>query len=132
MINVKINIGYRMDIDEYYLGIAEAVSRRSPCLRENYGAVIVKNDRIVSVGYNAPATGVEHCKKCARNEKEHGKDYGSKCLAIHSEENAVINAGREKCLGAILYLWGTRPAEPCYRCMRVLKNVGIKKIITNK
>lgn len=117
--------------DKYYLGIAEAVSKRSPCLREHYGSVIVKNDRIVSVGYNAPATGEPHCVECRRTKIRHGSSYGEECPAIHSEENAIINAGREKCLGGVLYLWGTRPANPCYRCRRVIKNVGIERVVIN-
>jgi len=118
-------------IKEYYLEIAKAVSTRSPCLRENYGSVIVNNDRIVSVGYNAPATGEPHCSDCKRQAVMHGSSYSEDCPAIHSEENAVINAGRERCLGATLYLWGTRPAKPCYRCRRVIKNAGIVKVIIN-
>ncbi len=120
-----------MKNDKYYLNIAEAVSKRSPCLRENYGSVIVKDDRIVSVGYNAPATGVKHCTECSRVKKEHGKDYGELCPAIHSEVNAIINAGRERCMGATLYLWGTRPAKPCYHCERIIKNAGIIRVVIN-
>ena len=123
-----------MNKKDFYLGIAEAVSKRSPCLRANYGAIIVRDDRIVSVGYNAPAVGEPHCTQCARDvfEKKHGEDYNVTCPAIHSEENAVINAGRERCMGATLYLWGTRPSKPCYRCKRIIKNAGIKEVITNE
>ena len=117
--------------DDYYLNIAKAVSERSPCLREHYGAVIVKNDRVVSLGYNAPATGEPHCSDCKRKSTRHGSSYSEDCPAIHAEENAVINAGREKCLEATLYLWGTRPANPCYRCERVIKNAGIKRTVIN-
>ena len=122
-----------MKNDKYYLGIAEAVSKRSPCLRANYGSVIVRDDRIVSVGFNAPATGVEHCSQCTRHifKEKHGENYGALCPAIHSEENVIINAGRERCMGATLYLWGTRPAKPCYRCERVIKNAGIVRVVIN-
>ena len=119
-------------IKEYYLRIAKAVSTRSPCLREHYGAVIVKNDRIVSVGYNAPATGEKHCSDCSRKTKLHGSSYSQECPAIHAEENAVINAGRDRCIDGTLYLWGTRTSKPCYRCDRVIKNAGIKEVIINE
>lgn len=131
-----------MDKDEYYLGIARSVAQKSPCLRKRFGAVIVVNDAIVSTGYNGPARGVVHCNeigKCLKNIKNiphfSGYDY---CIAVHAEENAVINAARNggKIMGGILYIHGETlngkltPSRPCYRCKRVLINAGIKNVIT--
>jgi len=123
-----------MNKKDFYLGIAKAVAQRSSCLRAKYGAVIVRDDRIVSVGYNAPAVGEKHCIVCLREMKgvKHGSSYEEWCPAIHAEENAIINAGRERCMGGTLYLWGTRSSKPCYRCVRIIKNAGIEKVVINE
>ena len=127
---------------EYYLEIAKAVALKSTCIRAKYGAIIVKNDAIVSTGYNGPARGSVNCNELKTCPKEvlnlpHGKSYDF-CPAVHAEENAVINASRTgaKVLGGILYLVGIDKAgkvikgEPCIRCRRVLINAGIEKVIT--
>lgn len=129
--------------DEYYLGIAEAVSKRSTCLRKQYGAVIVKDDRIVSTGYNgAPRgetnccdTGLCYCRTFNAprdiDAARHGDQYGS-CVAVHAEQNAIINASREQMEGATMYLYceqGRVPA-PCNICDRMIKNSGIRKLVT--
>ncbi len=128
--------------DEYYLEIAKAVALRSPCLRRKYGSIIVKDDVIVSTGYNGPARGSTNCMEmgCIKDELNlphySGYDY---CPAVHSEENAVINAARNgsSVLGGILYIYGVDvktnkpvPGIPCPRCKRVLINAGIKQVIT--
>jgi len=123
----------RITKKEYYLGIAKAVAQRSPCLSKNYGAIIVKNDSVISTGYNGPARGIPHCIICARKEanKTHKSDYDESCPAVHAEENAIINAAREgiSTVGSTLYLWGKVPSEPCYRCRRAIINAGIKEVI---
>lgn len=128
----------RISKDEYYLGIARAVAKRSTCLRRQYGAVIVKNDRIVSTGYNGSARGDKNCcdvGTCWREEHNipHGEQY-ERCLAVHAEDNAISQAGRET-IGATLYLAGFENgveimAEPCMMCDRKIKNAQIKKVIT--
>lgn len=122
----------RISKKDYYLNIAKAVSQRSPCLRRNYGAVIIKDDTIVSTGYNGPPRGEPHCKYCVKdsNKIPHGVEYRG-CRAVHAEQNAVINAARQgsPILGAVLYLWGDPPTNPCYKCERVIKNSGIKEVI---
>lgn len=97
MSNFEKRIGVdRISKDDYYLGIARAVSMRSTCLRRQYGAVIVKNDRIVSTGYNGAAIGEPNCcdvGRCWRemNNIPHGERY-EECVAVHAEANAIIQA----------------------------------------
>ncbi|MBC7073967.1 dCMP deaminase family protein [Candidatus Parcubacteria bacterium] len=126
--------------DLYYLEIAKAVSKRSPCLRRKYGSIIVKNDVIVSTGYNGPARGVVNCFEvgCIKDilNLPHGKSYED-CPAVHSEENAIINAARHgaEVFGGILYIAGEDEkgnlveAMPCDRCKRAIINAGIEKVI---
>lgn len=121
-----------MNNKDFYLGIAQAVAARSSCLKTHYGAVVVRDDRLVSIGYNAPAAGILHCRSCSRTVADHGEDYDSRCPAVHAEENAIINAGRAACLGGDIYIWGQVESEPCYRCMRIIRNAGIKNIITER
>ena len=134
----------RMSKDEYYLGIAEAVSKRSTCLRRRFGAIIVKDDAIVSTGYNGPARGVINCNAvgCLKNEVDipeyKGYDY---CTAVHAEENCIINAARHgaSVLEGTLYIQGDYPetgelteSNPCDRCKRALINAGIKTVVIKK
>lgn len=100
----------RISKDEYYLSIAAAVARRSTCLRRQYGAVIIKNDEIISTGYNGAARGEPNCcdtGECWReaNNIPHGEQY-EKCVAVHAEQNAIISAARHEMLGSVLYLAG--------------------------
>lgn len=130
----------RPDKNYYYLGIAAAVSRRSTCLRRQYGAVIVNNDEIVSTGYNGSPRGCENCcdsGSCNRIGHEHNDGDYSTCNSVHAEMNAIISASRAEMLGATLYLYGEENgnvinAEPCPICMRMIKNAGIKKICSKK
>lgn len=125
---------------EYYLNIAKAVAARSTCLRRQYGAVIVKNDVIVSTGYNGSARNEPNCCDlgiCWRemNNIPHGQQY-EKCAAVHAEMNAVINGNRSDMQGATLYLAGfenKKPlegVEPCEMCQRVIKNSGILEVVS--
>lgn len=125
----------------YYLDIAAAVAARSTCLRRQYGAVIVKNDTIVSTGYNGAARGVANCcdaGTCWReaNGIPHGEQY-EKCQAVHAEANAIINASREEMEGATLYLAGLENGErmmdpkPCEMCERLIRNAGIAFVMTD-
>ncbi len=130
--------------DEYYLGIAEAVCKRSPCIRRQFGAIVVKNDAVVSTGYNGPARGVVNCLQvgCLKDELDlppyKGYDH---CPGVHAEENAVINAARHgiSVLGGTLYLYGQEfetgdvfEGKPCDRCKRAIINAGIEKVITKR
>lgn len=125
---------------KYYLDIAAAVSARSTCIRRQYGAVIVKNDTIVSTGYNGTARGLINCcdlNECYREAHNipHGQQY-EKCKAVHAEANAIINASREEMCGAILFLAGFENGErmknptPCEMCSRMITNSGIRRVIS--
>ena len=126
---------------KYYLDIAAAVAARSTCIRRQYGAVIVKNDTIVSTGYNGTARGLVNCcdlNECYREAHNipHGEQY-EKCRAVHAEANAIINANREELHGAILFLVGFENGErmknpsPCEMCHRMITNAGIRRVITS-
>ena len=131
----------RISKTDYYLKIAEQVAMRSTCLRRQYGAVIVKNDEIISTGYNGAPRGIENCcdvGKCWRetNDIPHGTQYEA-CLAVHAEQNAIISASRQEMIGATLYLAGfedgkkmTDDIKPCVICERMIRNAGISKIVT--
>ena len=126
--------------DEYYLGIAEAVLKRSTCLRRKYGAVIVKNDEIVSTGYNGAVRGEANCCDIGYCEREKnnvpkGERY-ELCKALHAEDNAITSAGRENTLGATLYIVGLEMKDgsyanpaPCLMCRRKIVNAGIKRVV---
>ena len=125
---------------KYYLDIAAAVAARSTCIRRQYGAVIVKNDTIVSTGYNGTARGLVNCcdlNECYREAHNipHGQQY-EKCKAVHAEANAIINASREEMCGAILFLAGFENGErmknptPCEMCSRMIANSGIHRVIS--
>ncbi len=123
----------RISKNEYYLNIAAAVAQRSTCVRRQYGAVIVKNDTIISTGYNGSARGEANCCDTGECWREahgipHGEQY-EKCVAIHAEDNAISQAGRDA-MGATLYLVGFENGEvidatPCLMCKRKIKNAGI-------
>ena len=100
----------RVDKVNYYLNIADAVLERSTCLRRHYGAIIVRNDEIVSTGYNGAPRGRKNCVdlgRCTREELQvpSGQRY-ELCRSVHAEANAIISAARSDTLGATLYLSG--------------------------
>lgn len=120
-----------MNKKEYYLNIAREVAKRSKCLKTQYGAVLVKKDSILGTGYNGPARGVPHCKKCHRmNDEGNTSAYDMSCSAVHAEENAIIHAARHgtSVEHSTLYLYGECP--PCQKCARALINAGIHEVIT--
>ena len=130
----------RISKDEYYLGIADAVLKRSTCLRRNYGAVLVKNDEIVATGYNGSPRGEKNCCDTGYCEREaKGVPKGERyelCVAIHAEDNAITSAGRDKANGATLYIVGRNNADssyanpsPCMMCRRKIVNAGIKRVV---
>ena len=131
----------RTDKHSYYLGIAEAVLKRSTCIRRKYGAVIVKDDEIISTGYNGAPRGWKNCCDggyCVREREgiPHGERYEF-CKSVHGEANAIISASRRDMIGATLYLAGQESdgspvmdAEPCMMCKRLIINAGIKEVIT--
>jgi len=131
----------RQDKHNYYLDIAESVAERATCIRRNFGAVIVKNDEIISTGYNGAPRGRANCSdlgKCIREEKNipRGTQY-ELCRSVHAEANAIISAARRDMLGATLYLvckdYKTKElvggTNSCPMCKRLVINSGIEKII---
>ena len=131
----------RVSKDNYYLDIAQVVSERSTCLRKKYGAIIVKNDVIVSTGYNGAPRGRKNCSDLGYCMRENlgiprGERY-EMCRSIHSEANAIIAASREQMLGATLYLCCTEPktgeivggTNSCMMCKRMIINAGIDRVV---
>lgn len=146
----------RISKDEYYLGIALAVSKRSTCLKRHYGCVIVKDDIIIATGYNGSVRGEENCcdrGTCKRANAERYTSY-ELCDSVHAEQNALIAAGRERLIGSTVYLacetygvdkvksdiWGEEIIDfyednapvPCGICMRMLKNAGVIRIVNKE
>jgi dCMP deaminase len=131
----------RRDKINYYLDIAEVVLERGTCLRRAFGAIIVKNDQIISTGYAGAPRGRRNCcdiGECARTKLDvpRGERY-ELCRSVHAEMNAVIHAARAEMLGSTLYLVGrevesgeyVKNASPCPMCRRVLINAGISNVI---
>lgn len=129
----------RISKDQYYLNIADAVSERSSCLRRKYGAVIVKDDQIVGTGYNGSSRGEPNCCDVGSCPRESlGVPKGERyelCEAIHAEDNAVLSAGRERTLGATIYIVGRNSdgslasPKPCKMCRRKLINAGVTRVV---
>ena len=130
----------RRDKTNYYLDLAEMVAQRCTCLRRHYGAVIVKNDEVISTGYVGAPRGRKNCTdigECIR--KKMGVPRGERyelCRSVHAEANAIISASRDKMIGSSMYLIGIevdtgdyiRNANSCSRCKRLIINAGIKKM----
>lgn len=131
----------RRDKVNYYLDIAETVSKRSTCLRRIYGTVIVNNDEIIATGYVGAPRGRANCSDlnyCIRTKLSvpRGERY-ELCRSVHAEANAIISAPREKMLGATLYLVGfempdmnyIQNANSCSMCKRMIINAGIETVV---
>ncbi len=131
----------RRDKQNYYLDIAGTVCERSTCLRKNYGAVIVKNDTIISTGYNGAPRGRQNCSDlgwCLR--EKHNIPSGERyelCRSVHAEANAIIVAPREEMIGATLYMVCRDPdtgalvpgTNSCSMCKRFIINAGISTVV---
>lgn len=131
----------RKSKENYYLDIADAVLQRSTCLRRMYGAIIVRNDEIISTGYNGAPRGRINCTdagRCARVEMKipSGERY-ELCRSVHAEANAIISASRRDMIGSTLYLVGRdaqtgellKNATSCSMCRRQVINAGIERVI---
>lgn len=130
----------REDKNNYYLDIAEVVSEQCTCIRRHYGAVIVKNDEVISTGYVGAPRGRLNCKDlniCIREKKNiaRGERY-ELCRSVHAEANAIISAARSAMLGSSMYLVGldvktkeyVENASSCAMCKRMIINAGITKV----
>ena len=131
----------RVSKHNYYLDIAQTVAERATCLRRKFGAIIVKNDVIVSTGYNGAPRGRKNCTDlgvCTRDRLQipRGERY-EMCRSVHAEANAIIAAPREQMLGATLYMSCVSPdsgeivsgMNSCMMCKRVILNAGIERVI---
>ncbi len=131
----------RVSKDVYYLNIAKQVAMRGTCLRRNYGALIVKNDEIISTGYTGAPRGRKNCcdlNYCLREKMNvaRGERY-ELCRSVHAEQNAIISAPRKDMMGATLYEVGVdaktgeyvKDAMPCAMCKRFIINSGISKMV---
>ena len=131
----------RRDKCNYYLDIAETVLERGTCLRRNYGAIIVKNDEIISSGYTGAPRGRKNCIDlgfCRRESLNipRGQRY-ELCRSVHAEANAIISASRSAMIGGTLYLAGkdmktgelVPDASSCAMCKRMIINAGIEMIV---
>ena len=130
----------RRDKINYYLDLAEVVAQRSTCIRRHYGAVIVRNDEVISTGYVGAPRGRRNCTdmgRCIREELQipRGERY-ELCRSVHAEVNAIISASRNEMLGASLFLVGidaktgqyTENPNSCSMCKRAIINSGIEKV----
>lgn len=128
----------------YYLDIAQTVSERATCIRRRFGAIIVKNDVIISTGYNGAPRGRLNCsdiESCVREEMNvpRGERY-ELCRAVHAEANAIIAASREQMQGATMYMCCTDPWThdvvgsicSCAMCKRLIINAGIEEVVARE
>ncbi len=131
----------RRDKINYYLDLAEIVSQRGTCLRRRYGAVIVKNDEVISTGYVGAPRGRKNCSDmgvCIRQKLQvpRGERY-ELCRSVHAEANAIISASRDKMIGSTMYLVGKEMdtdayvtnSSSCSMCKRMIINAGIERVI---
>ena len=130
----------RRDKVNYYLDIAEQVSNRGTCIRRHFGAVIVKDDEVISTGYVGAPRGRKNCSDlntCFREERNvpRGERY-ELCRSVHAEANAIISAARKDMIGSSLYLVGidmstneyVNAANSCAMCKRMALNAGIETL----
>jgi dCMP deaminase len=117
----------RPAFDDIYMELAVNLARRSHCIKRHVGAVLTKDTRIISIGYNGPPSGTHNCDEewpevgCPRDSK------GGCSLAIHAEQNAILYAVKNSMSvhGATLYV----TLSPCLACARIIFSMGIKKVI---
>ena len=129
----------RPDWDEYFIEIAKIVSSRSTCLRRKYGAVIVKDNVIISSGYNGSPRGMVNCidtGTCTRKKLNvpSGERY-ELCEAVHAEQNAIINAPPDRMKDATIYIAGFEEdrtyaaGRPCKLCDRMIRNARLRDVV---
>ena len=134
----------RISKENYYLDIAETVLERATCLRRVYGAIIVKNDEIISTGYNGAPRGRANCVDmgyCSREAMNvpRGERY-ELCRSVHAEANAIISASRRDMVGGTIYLVGRNAATgellpdatSCLMCRRMVINAGLEWVVIRR
>jgi dCMP deaminase len=100
--------------DEYFMKIAHLVAERSTCMRRSVGAIIVKDKRIISTGYNGAPRGLKHCLEVG-------------CRGAHAEQNAIIQAASSgvSMEGSTMYC----TTAPCATCAKMILNAGVKRLV---
>ena len=134
----------RISKENYYLDIAQTVLERATCLRRIYGAIIVKNDEIISTSYNGAPRGRKNCVDlgyCTREALRipRGERY-ELCRSVHAEANAIVSAGRRDMVGGTLYLVGRDArtgellpdATSCPMCRRLVINSGLERVVIRR
>ncbi|KAK4104075.1 hypothetical protein N658DRAFT_493574 [Parathielavia hyrcaniae] len=115
--------------DSYFMALASLAAQRSNCMKRRVGCVVVRDKRVVSTGYNGTPRGLRNCGEggCGRCNAGHGSGQGlATCLCIHAEENALLEAGRERLReGAVLYC----DTCPCLTCSIKIVQVGIGEVV---
>jgi dCMP deaminase len=118
----------RPGMDEYFMEIATVVAKRSTCLRNQVGALFVRNKRILTTGYNGAPSGLDHCDLvgCARDGVASGTRH-ELCRAVHAEQNAIIQAALHgiSIEGATLYC----THQPCVLCAKMMINARVRKVV---
>lgn len=120
----------KLSFDHIFMNLATDLAKRSHCVKAHVGAVLVKDTRIISIGYNGPPAGTHNCDEewpgvgCARDSK------GSCSLALHAEENAILYAVKNgsNLAGATLYT----TLSPCLPCARLIFSAGVSKVFYDK
>lgn len=121
----------RKSWNNYFMEIADIVKTRSTCIRRQVGAVIVKDNRIITTGYNGAPSGLTHCIDNGGCERERlNVPSGQRhelCRALHAEQNAIIQAAKigVSTEGATIYI----TTQPCVICAKMIINAGIKKVV---
>jgi len=120
----------RPDNDTYFMRMAELVATRSTCLRRHVGAVIVKEKRVLTTGYNGAPRGLRHCEEVGCVRKQNNIESGTRhelCRGVHAEQNAVIQGAYfgASIKGATIYTTNF----PCVLCAKILLNAGIEEIV---
>ena len=123
----------RPTLDEYFMEIAGVVAKRSTCLRQNVGAVIVKDKRIIATGYNGAPSGLPHCLDIGCLREKLNVPSGERqelCRGVHAEQNAIIQAAKfgSSVEGGTLYSTHC----PCITCAKMIINAGIKRVVYGK
>src|SRR3984885_1829314 len=117
----------KLSFDHIFMNLATDLAKRSHCVKAQVGAVLTKDTRIISIGYNGPPAGTHNCDEkwpetgCPRDSK------GSCSLALHAEQNAILYAAKNNVSmeGSTLYI----TLSPCISCARVIFTIGIKKVV---
>ena len=129
-----LTMNHRKSWDEYFMEIAEIVKTRSTCLRRQVGAVIVKDNRIITTGYNGAPSGLKHCTEIGGCERARlnipsGQRH-ELCRALHAEQNAIIQAATlgHSIEGASIYI----THQPCVICAKMIINAGIERIVVKE